>query len=376
MRLHRTVLLCAAVTVGSAVAVPASLAASVQPGGAHPNDHRIMSNVLTGVSALSAEDVWVVGNHPTAGSDYTPLVRHYDGTGWSDVGEIDEAGDFGYPTSVFALSDSDVWVTMLEDASGQPVVQHWDGTAWQRQDMRAPGTSSNLYHVWASSPSDVWAVGTYQDGFVVNALVEHFDGTSWTRLATPTRTGDTLFGVSGTSATDVWAVGSYSPGGSVSQALFLHWDGTTWKAKGRFDQSGPTGLESVTALSPTDVWAVGTTFEEVKHHGLIMHWNGRHWRESRTKTTNRALLYSVSAASADSIWAVGSSGGQRTTAVHWDGHAWQASQPKNPGSDHNELMAVSADAPDDAWAVGFGADEGGPGWFRIVQHWNGTAWTR
>ncbi len=376
MRVHRTVLLCAAVTIGSAIAVPTSLAASVQQGGANPYDSRIMSNVLTGVSALSDSDVWIVGNHPTAGSDYTPLARHYDGVSWSDVGEIDVVGTFGYPTSVFALSDSDVWVTMLEDDSGQPVVQHWDGTAWHRQEMTAPGTFSNLHHVWASSPSDVWAVGTYQAGSVSNALVEHFDGTSWTRLSTPTRIGEALFGVSGTSATDVWAVGTYNPRHGVQQALFLHWDGTAWKVRGTVDQSVTTGLESVAAVSPTDVWAVGTTFEEVKHHGLIMHWNGRHWRESRTRATNRDFLYSVNAASADNIWAVGTSGGQGTTAVHWDGHVWQASRPKNPGSDHNELLEVSTDAADDAWAVGFGNGEGEPGGFRMVQHWNGTAWTR
>jgi hypothetical protein len=304
------------------------------------------------------------------------LVRHYDGTRWSDVGQIDEAGAFGYPTSVFALSDSDVWVTMLEDASGQPVMQHWDGTAWHRQEMTAPGSFSNLYHVWASSPSDVWAVGSYQDGTASNALVEHFDGTSWTRLPTPARTGDELFGVSGTSSTDVWAVGHYFPGGGTGRALILHWDGTSWKVKGSLDQPGTSGLESVAVVSPTEAWAVGNYDDEVGHHGLIMHWNGRHWRESRTKTTHGAFLYSVSAAAADNVWAVGGSGGRQATALHWDGQAWQATRPKNPGSDENELAAVSTDAADDAWAVGHGADVGGAGWFRVVQHWNGTGWTR
>jgi hypothetical protein len=72
----------------------------------------------------------------------------------------------------------------------------------------------------------------------------------------------------------------------------------------------------------------------------------------------------VSATSAGSAWAVGSTG-KRSLALHWNGHAW--TRVSAPGSD---LAAVAASSPGNAWAVG----RAGSG--QLIAHWNGRSWKR
>ncbi|WP_344056219.1 hypothetical protein [Microbispora corallina] len=80
--------------------------------------------------------------------------------------------------------------------------------------------------------------------------------------------------------------------------------------------AGPTGrlaadgsLSDVAALSESDVWAVGqqNAWDLWRNRGVITHWDGSSWTEvaMRGDTTGAGHLRSVSAPSADEIWAVG-----------------------------------------------------------------------
>jgi hypothetical protein len=88
-----------------------------------------------------------------------------------------------------------------------------------------------------------------------------------------------LNGVSADSATDAWAVGSYiNPTTGATETLALHWNGTKW-SKVASPNPDNASLSSVSADSATDAWAVGgyinpTTFAE---ETLALHWNGTSW---------------------------------------------------------------------------------------------------
>ena len=61
-----------------------------------------------------------------------------------------------------------------------PVVEHWDGTSWSRVSSPDPNpsTSRNLRGTAAISASDIWAAGTVG--------IENWNGTSWSLVsATP-----------------------------------------------------------------------------------------------------------------------------------------------------------------------------------------------
>lgn len=367
--MHRLRLACAAITFvaltsGTLTAAGPGLASGAGRVSTGPDNNWFASNVLTGVSALSPSDVWAVGNHLTPANSFQPVIRHFDGQQWTRVGSLPLHGASGYPVSVQALSDDDVWVG-LSSLSGAPSrVAHWDGSAWSVATL--PG-GSEIYHVWAADDSDVWAVGE-------GGQVEHYDGHSWSSITTPAPSGTELFSVSGSGPDDVWFAGRFTPSQGYS-LLLMHWDGSTWTMKQGFSQPGETGLEGVVVLSPTDAWAAGwyDDSESGQGRGLTLHWNGKHWADSYQSVLPGDYLYAVTAASPTDVWVTGHGGDGDLVAAHWNGRTWRASHPRSPGSEDNEALAISADGPNDVWLVGC--------WnnltqrYRLIEHDDGTGWT-
>ena len=86
-------------------------------------------------------------------------------------------------------------------------------------------------------------------------------------------------------------------------------------------------------------------------------------------------LRGVTALSASDIWAVGDSlsnrsGGRQTLIEHWNGSTWSiVPSPTNPGAVSSELSGVTALSASDVWALG------GVGNGTLIEHWNGTRWS-
>lgn len=129
-------------------------------------------------------------------------------------------------------------------------------------------------------------------------------------------------------------------------------------------------LNTVTALSKTDVWAVGV----VDNQGLALHFDGTSWSVVSTPTDTKEL-WGVDAVSSQDVWAVGWGGGNGALAIHWDGTVWSEVPTSDPGPYGGLLYDVAALAPDDVWAVGQanGPSEGESS--TLTEHWNGTAWS-
>ena len=120
--------------------------------------------------------------------------------------------------------------------------------------------------------------------------------------------------ISAVSATDIWAVGTTTAiqGTSVVRfTLAMHYNGTAWSIVKTANTAEPTGLSDVTAISANNAWAVGNGFNNVHdtsasvaNKAVIEHWNGTAW----SIVASPAGLISVdriSAASATDIWASG-----------------------------------------------------------------------
>jgi hypothetical protein len=84
-------------------------------------------------------------------------------------------------------------------------ILHWDGSVWTSVSS---GTTNNLWGIWGSGASDVWAVGNSDVAFVGTIL--HWDGSAWTSVSSGTTSH--LYGVWGSGPSDVWAVGD---GGTI-----------------------------------------------------------------------------------------------------------------------------------------------------------------
>ena len=58
------------------------------------------------------------------------------------------------------------------------------------------------------------------------------------------------------SATNAWAVGRYRAN-SLDKTLIIHWNGRAWKQVGSPSADGDSLLTGVAASSASNVWAVG-----------------------------------------------------------------------------------------------------------------------
>ncbi len=127
-----------------------------------------------------------------------------------------------------AISASDTWVVGLYQNQGPavPFTEHWDGHAWTPVDAPAGPwvQAAHLNAVSAAGTRDVWAVGAGQNTGEEQTLIERWDGTSWAIVASPNasvRTNE-LAALDVISANDAWAVGDYL--GTVRDfALTEHW---------------------------------------------------------------------------------------------------------------------------------------------------------
>jgi hypothetical protein len=106
-------------------------------------------------------------------------------------------------------------------------------------------------------------------------------------------------------------VGSTSTPQETSRTLILHWNGRTWTRVASPSPGGPGGfdaLNGVTAISARGAWAVGSTMTSTAGGGktLILHWAGSAWTTVPAPSPDAfSELSAVAAASADDVWGVG-----------------------------------------------------------------------
>ncbi len=265
---------------------------------------------------------------------------------------------------------------------------------WGLVASPAVGQEGHLLAVAADAPNDVWAVGQYEGvDSLQRTLVEHWGGRAWAYVNSPSpgTRDNVLQGVAADSPSDAWAVGDQVTAAGATQPLIEHWNGSAWSVAA-LPGAGSLGgdLTGVAAISPADVWAVGSYFTSGGpsapnvQQPLALHWNGSQWQSVAVPSpaaSSYEYLSAVAAVSSHDVWAVGSDSAGNTSLIeHWNGTAWKivaAPTAVNGGA----LTGLAAVASGDVWAVGTG-----PGALRQgggcgvaggaeIEHWDGTRWS-
>src|ERR1017187_468571 len=271
-------------------------------------------------------------------------------------------------TNVLLIGMTAVYLTAVPfNAAGQSIFRV----------VRTPNENFNngLYAVSAFSPSDIWAVGQ---------STIHFDGAKWTAFPAAANTSS-LGGVADISPTEAWAVGSANIGQGLTGQVIERWDGTQWNVfPGPSFGAGDTpNLKAMTAISANDIWAVGSLLSDGGQilNFLFEHWDGRSWTAT-TRLANDAFLFAVSADATNDVWAVGFQGPEndnsRTLVMHHDGTSWKTVPSPSVGSGASQLNGVLALAPNNVWAVGFSTPVAPPKrapTLTLIEHWDGASWT-
>jgi hypothetical protein len=248
---------------------------------------------LTATVAIADNDIWAVGydDVQVAPPAYnSPLAMHFDGKSWSIVPTPTlSSGGVNPPNAQFfgvgAVSSKDVWAVGIKTGPenpdfGEQLIEHWDGTAWSV--VASPEIEgSDLQHVAAISAKNVWAFGPPTGP---GPLLEHWDGTAWS-IVPDTGVLSSLDGISAVSvdsAGNIWALASNNTGGE----FLLEFNGTTWSQVATMPtiNGDPMKAASITAISPTDVWIAGSGFftsirvgryrTRTIDHPAVAQWNG------------------------------------------------------------------------------------------------------
>jgi hypothetical protein len=271
-----------------------------------------MSGRLSDVSASSATNVWAVG-----WSRGRALTERWNGSTWERFRTPNPTHRAESLTAVVAIGPSDVWAAGQYGVYiGKAFLLHWNGTGWHLWPLPKSARNANLTDLAATSGRDVWAVGETRWG---HRRTLHFNGERWRVIPTALRPEDGQFyGVAAITRSDVWAVGQ-----SLGHALVEHWDGKTWsrlRPRTKYAE-----FHDIAATSANDIWAVATwpVATPPYHEEHILRWDGISWT-----TVDAAswppVLTGIAAAAADEAWAVG--GGSPEAAqlatYHWDGTDW------------------------------------------------------
>jgi hypothetical protein len=198
---------------------------------------------LRGVAAVSATDIWAVGDdNAETGSGGGTIVERWNGKTWSSVHSPSPAPDYSNLYAVAAVSAKDLWAVGNDGApyvarrvghdaakGMAPLIERWNGTKWQQvksQNPQGGNTITGLISVDAVSADNAWAVGLYTStSGPVKTLIEHWNGTAWSIVASPNPNDGSsgLQGVSGSSASNIWSVGVTETSSNDGQ-LYEKWN--------------------------------------------------------------------------------------------------------------------------------------------------------
>jgi len=262
------------------------------------------------MSANKETNIW-------ATSANSSVSLHFNGTSWVTV----PMAKASRVNKVAVLSSANVWAVGQQTNAKFSQIQHFNGTAWSVVSSPHFANGESLNSLKAISAINIFAVGTSVDSLNNRTpLIEHFDGTKWSIASVPHITGGQLTDIAIVSPTDIWAVGGVS--GATPAALTMHFNGLQWTRV----PAPSAALLAVTALAANNVWAAGV---QLGRSTVIEHWNGTSWKVVTSPNTGTATaLNSISAISPTDIWAAGCGAcgdvGGNTPALieHWDGTSW------------------------------------------------------
>jgi hypothetical protein len=235
---------------------------------------------MRAVTALASNDIWAVGSAYATSTGAQMLVEHWNGSQWSVMPDL-VAGAAGL-NSLVVLSDTNVWAVGVGPSSNSAVnattlIEHYDGASWSVVTSPSPGTWWNtLTGVAATSPTNIWAVGSYSDfneePYSNLTLVEHYYGTSWSTVASPNpgNLNDIFTAVGIDSAGYAWVAGEdQNISGAPQQALVERQSPTVGGAAiwtqliaqpGDAEGDNSFHLNAISMLSDISAWFAGSDY--------------------------------------------------------------------------------------------------------------------
>ncbi len=336
------------------------------------------------VLVLAVGGLWVAAALPTAASASASCAASWTVTpSWThDDAFLFQVGSDGAGDAMAAG-----WRYILNTAY-KPLILKWNGQKWVPMSVPARDKNSILAGIAVDSATSAVAIGTWAPRSSDNsrAFAEVLSSAGWTISYPVTlRNGSAyltteLGHLASTSPSNVWAVGSYISASHTSVPLIEHFDEGSWTVSNDSLVGSYSGLADVATNEPDNAWAVGGEVQNGVPSSLVEHWNGSGWQVVSSPVVGTSSgLSGVAISSTNDVWAVGRSYDGSITvpiAMHWDGAQWSTVPVPNPTPFGGYLNSVTVVGPNDVWA--FGAeqvDQFAAAFAPLIEHWDGTAWS-
>jgi hypothetical protein len=170
-----------------------------------------LTGFISSASAAAGNDIW-------AASQYGRYVLHWDGRHWR-VASLWRRGQI---TGLTAISASDVW-SFGTALTGSHVLGTWhfDGKRWRP----VAGIAGSIYRASALSHRDIWAIGASQRA----DYILRYNGRAWRRVhAVRVLAGVQPSDILAISNHDVWVAGNQVDRFGVVRLVLVHWNGNRW----------------------------------------------------------------------------------------------------------------------------------------------------
>lgn len=309
---------------------------------------------LWDVTMATPDDGWAVGATMTLDTtplpDGTPrntwvarqpLALHYTHGSWQQVKLTADAG--ASAEKVKMVSANEGWMLLYHGKRvittngtssvgfGYSLLHYQHGT-WTNVPMGFLQPSMAVADMDARQPGEVWLVGV--DSAVVNnsqpAFAAHYAGGVWTTyIGSAIGAGASLQSVSEISPTDVWAAGSASPSGSG----LYHFDGERWSMASvqgvppsEVADSSPI-FNKVAMFSPTQGWAFGYNLSNIP---TALRYDHGAWQWTTLQVRGATLVLPITGfarPTPSQAWALGlrlldDGAEQVTLLLYYDAGAW------------------------------------------------------
>ena len=228
-------------------------------------------DMMFGAAALSTNNVWVVGDQEGGSQLFETLAEHWNGHSWSVVRTPDPGSTGNHLYAVHAVSADNVWAVgqrLGGKAPDQGLVEHWNGHCWSVVPLPRSVSASVLFDGVTATPdgSQVWVVGESDSpAGGGQPLVEHWvAGRGWSVPRLPKvpdhANWSNLYGVT-LDGSSVYAVGTFvNPSTDNNQVLLLKGTGGTWSIVGAPNAGGAGGGDIPGGITNVDghLWIAGT----------------------------------------------------------------------------------------------------------------------
>lgn len=316
------------------------------------------------ISAGNNTGIWASGYEQPSSGYGVPVTYFNNGSGWTKYLPPDQGGAQNLE-GIAQSRSGDAW-TVGHNAITHMVTlaYHWNSStnSWTYVTSDQPTNfPADLTGVGIDDLGNVFAVGNYSDGSNQQPLLEKWNGTNFAQQTLSLPSGaiaGVLNGVAFNSSTKGWAVGyvaTSNPGGGYTYPYVIYqYNGSSWTPSSGIP-SGATAatLVSVTTISASSAWAVGSKIVNGASVPLIMHYTSTNGWQEDTSFSNSfppsTTLYSVAGDSSRDVWIVGNTG-SGPYSMHYNGSSWK--KVTTPSISGASILRGVTVANDQAWTGG------------------------